>query len=58
MSLDNGESWMRQPHDGALFGKVSEGPVTMNTVIEFGSELIAVGDWEDNAAVWIGTIEN
>lgn len=58
MSLDNGESWMRQPHSGARFGKVSEGPVTMNTVIEFGSELIAVGYWEDNAAVWIGTIEN
>jgi hypothetical protein len=54
-SVDGGETWTRQEHSGTQFGKVSEGPVTMMKVTQFGSQLVAVGEWEFDAAVWIGT---
>ena len=57
-SADGGETWTRQPHSGTQFGKVAEGPVTMMEVTQFGSQLVAVGEWEFNAAVWIGTLED
>ncbi len=55
-STDNGQTWMRQPHSGTSFGKTAEGPVAMNALIEFGTNLVAVGSWESDAAVWIGTM--
>jgi hypothetical protein len=58
VSVDGGETWIRQPHSGAQYGKVNEGPVTMWKVTELGSQLVAVGEWEFNAAVWIGSIED
>lgn len=57
-STDGGETWMRQPHSGAAFGKSTEGPVRMSALVEFASQLVAVGYWESHAAVWIGTIED
>ena len=56
-STDGGETWMRQPHSGTAFGKSTEGPVRMTALVEFASQLVAVGYWESDAAVWIGTIE-
>lgn len=57
-SVDGGQNWIRQPHSGTQFGRVSGGPVNMTAVTEFGSQLVAVGEWESDAAVWIGTIED
>jgi hypothetical protein len=58
ISADTGATWIRQPHSGTQFGRVSEGPVIMMKVTQFGSQLVAVGEWEFNAAVWIGIIED
>lgn len=56
-SNDGGDTWSRVPHSGTTFGKVSEGPNFMFGAVEFGSDLIAVGSWGSNAAVWTATIE-
>jgi hypothetical protein len=57
-SIDNGLTWARQPHSGSAFGQTSGGSVSMYAVIEHGSDLVAAGYWESDAAVWIGTIED
>jgi hypothetical protein len=57
ISVDNGQTWVRQPHSGAAFGKASEGPAGMTAVARYGSALVAGGYWESDAAVWIGNIE-
>ncbi len=56
-SNDGGDTWSRVPHSGTTFGKISEGPNLMFAAVEFGPDLIVVGSWGSNAAVWIATIE-
>ena len=57
ISNDGGDTWARVPHSGTAFGKTNEGPNFMFEAVEFGPDLIVVGSWGSDAAVWIATIE-
>ena len=56
-SNDGGDTWARVPHSGTAFGRTNEGPNFMFEAVEFGPDLIVVGSWGSDAAVWIATIE-
>ncbi len=55
-STDGGHAWEREL-SAAAFGKMNEGPNAIFAAVEFESRLIAVGNWESDAAVWIATTD-
>lgn len=56
VSADGGESWTAAETSGSGFGSPS-GPVNPVDVLVDGARLIAVGYYDDSAAVWVGSIQ-
>ena len=52
----DGITWSRVPHDEAVFG--GEGDQEISRVAAAGPVLVAVGESNGDAAIWVATLEN
>jgi hypothetical protein len=63
VSRDDGDTWLRHPHDDNLFGgepdsradDESFGPASIQGISLYGSDVLAVGSFDGAAAVWVGS---